>query len=134
MWGSGTSLRCSPPEQVDAVLAETQVHEVRQRLLPPRLTGYFVLARALFCPEPCHEVLRLLAEPARHEDGWGSWRVPDKAAVFRARRKLGVEPFRNCWCTLVRWWRTSGRRVRSGGASGDGDRRHHARGGRHRRE
>ncbi|WP_240677418.1 hypothetical protein [Actinacidiphila soli] len=28
-----------------------------------------------------------------HEDGWGSWRVPDKAAVFRARRKLGAELF-----------------------------------------
>jgi hypothetical protein len=83
-----------PPELVDAVLAKTQDFEARQRLLPPRLMVYFMLARALFCPEPYREVLRLLAEPARHEGGWGPWRVPDKAAIFRARRKLGAEPLR----------------------------------------
>ncbi|MFI2208068.1 IS4 family transposase [Streptomyces sp. NPDC020192] len=83
-----------PSELVDAVLEKSQPCEVRQRLLPPRLMVYFMLARALFCPEPYREVLRLLAEPARDEHGWGPWRVPDKAAVFRARRKLGVEPFR----------------------------------------
>ncbi|MET9971857.1 transposase domain-containing protein [Streptomyces sp. NPDC006356] len=58
-----------PPEFVDAVLAKTQAREVRQRLLPPRLMVYFTLATALFCPEPCREVLRLLAESARYEGG-----------------------------------------------------------------
>ncbi|WP_327418343.1 IS4 family transposase [Streptomyces sp. NBC_01233] len=81
-----------PPELVDAVLAKSQACEVRVRLLPPRLMVYFALARALFCPEPYLGVLRTLAVAARHEDEWGEWRVPDKAAVFRARRKLGVEP------------------------------------------
>ncbi|MDT3444104.1 IS4 family transposase [Pseudofrankia sp. BMG5.37] len=84
-----------PPELVDVVLAKTRDREVRVRLLPPRLTAYFVLARALFCPEPYREVLRTLAEAARREDDGGQWRVPDKAAIFRARRALGVEPFRD---------------------------------------
>ncbi|WP_322769741.1 IS4 family transposase [Frankia sp. Cr1] len=83
-----------PPELIDVVLAKTREREVRVRLLPPRLTAYFVLGRALFCPEPYREVLRTLAEPARREGGWDDWHVPDKAAVFRARRNLGVEPFR----------------------------------------
>ncbi|GAA0325263.1 hypothetical protein GCM10010302_75450 [Streptomyces polychromogenes] len=55
---------------------------------------YFVLARALFCGEPYREVLRMLAEAVRREDGWGAWRLLDKAAVFRALRNLGVEPLR----------------------------------------
>jgi hypothetical protein len=83
-----------PPELVDAVLAKTQDREIRVRLLPPRLMVYFLLARALFCPEPYREVLRTLTEAARRDEGWGSWRVPDKAAVFRARERLGAEPFR----------------------------------------
>ncbi|QIS23462.1 IS4 family transposase [Nocardia terpenica] len=82
------------PGIVDAALAKGPVREVRQRLLPPRLMVYFLLARALFCLEPYREVLRMVAESQRCREGWGSWRVSDKAAIFRARVRLGVEPLR----------------------------------------
>jgi len=84
-----------PPDVVDEVVAASGSREERVRLLPARLMMYFVLARALLSPEPYREVLRTLAEAARRdEQGWGSWHVPDKAAIFRARDRLGDEPFR----------------------------------------
>ncbi|WP_329375680.1 transposase domain-containing protein [Streptomyces sp. NBC_01351] len=92
--GLGDLTEVYPPELVDAALAKFRTREVRIRLLPPRLMVYFVLARALFSGEPYREVLRTLAEAVRREDGWGAWRVPDKAAVFRARQNLGVEVLR----------------------------------------
>lgn len=92
--GLGDLTEVFPPELVDAALSKSRSREVRVRLLPPRLMVYFVLARALFSGEPYREVLRTLAEGVRREDGWGAWRVPDKAAVFRARRNLGVEVLR----------------------------------------
>jgi hypothetical protein len=64
------------------------------RLLPARLMVCFMLGKALFSPAPYREVLRTLAGTARHDAcGWGSWHVPDKAAVFRARQRLGDQPF-----------------------------------------
>jgi hypothetical protein len=84
-----------PPDLVDEVLAAAGAREARVRLLPARLMVYFMLGKALFSPAPYREVLRTLAEPARHDAcGWGSWHVPDKAAIFRARQRLGDQPFR----------------------------------------
>jgi hypothetical protein len=83
-----------PPDLVDVVIGKAGVRERRKRLLPARLMVYFLLGRALFCPDPYREVLRKLAEPLRRAAGWGRWRIPDKAAVFRARQKLGEEPLR----------------------------------------
>ncbi|MFJ2630318.1 IS4 family transposase, partial [Streptomyces sp. NPDC087532] len=83
-----------PPELVDVVLSKTEAREARVRLLPARLMVYFMLGKALFSPDPYREVLRKLAEPARRKGGWGGWRIPDKAAVFRARKNLGAGPLR----------------------------------------
>jgi hypothetical protein len=83
-----------PPELVDVILSKTEAREARVRLLPARLMVYFLLGKALFSPDPYREVLRKLAEPARREGGWGGWRIPDKAAIFRARKNLGVAPLR----------------------------------------
>jgi transposase IS4-like protein/DDE family transposase len=40
------------------------------------------------------EVLRHLTEGLRDLGGWGSWRVPAKSSLFRARERLGAEPLR----------------------------------------
>lgn len=45
-------------------------------------------------PDPYREVLRKLAEPARREGGWSGWRIPDRAAVFRARKNPRGAPLR----------------------------------------
>jgi hypothetical protein len=81
-----------PPDLVDVILTKTGAHQARMRLLPARLMVYFLLAKALFSPAPYREVLRTLAQTARCQEGWGSWHVPDKAAIFRARQRLGTEP------------------------------------------
>ncbi|WP_222868361.1 IS4 family transposase [Actinomadura syzygii] len=83
-----------PQDLVEAVLAKTQDREVRRRLLSPGLMVYFLLARALLSPQSYQRVLRTLVAAPGLDNGWDNWRVPDKAAIFRARCKLGIEPFR----------------------------------------
>ncbi|MFJ5779437.1 transposase domain-containing protein [Streptomyces sp. NPDC093094] len=66
---SGDLTEVFPPELVDAAPAKSRTGEVRVRLLPPRLTVYFVSGRALFSGEPYREVSRMPAEAVRREDG-----------------------------------------------------------------
>ena len=49
----GALTRSFPPELVDRVIAETEAHEERRRLLPARLVMYFVLALWLFRGPNC---------------------------------------------------------------------------------
>jgi hypothetical protein len=89
----GVLTRVFPPELVDAVVAEAGRAERRHRLLPARVVVYYVLAMALFSQASYEEVMRQLTEGLSWASGWKrSWAVPSKAAIFRARRRLGVEP------------------------------------------
>ncbi|WP_328926695.1 IS4 family transposase [Streptomyces sp. NBC_00190] len=90
--GVGVLTRMYPPWLVDEVVAQCDRTEKRRRLLPARLVVYFLLAMALFSPAPYLEVMRHLAEGLRWAGLWGSWHPPSKAAIFRARGRLGVEP------------------------------------------
>lgn len=90
--GVGVLTRVYPPWLVDEVVAQCGRVEKRRRLLPARLVVYFQLAMALFSPAPYLEVMRHLSEGLRWAGLWGSWRPPGKAAIFRARGRLGVEP------------------------------------------
>ncbi|MET9174351.1 IS4 family transposase [Streptomyces misionensis] len=103
--GIGVLTRMYPPSLVDAVVAECGRTERRRRLLPARLVVYFLLAMALFSPAPYLEVMRHLVEGLRWAGLWGSWHPPSKAAIFRARQRLGVEPmaalFHHCACPLA---------------------------------
>lgn len=93
--GLGALGEVFPLEVVDVVVSKAEAASQRVRLLPARLMVYFLLARALFSPDPYREVLRKLTEPARRDAaGWGGWHVPNKASVFRARQHVGVEPVR----------------------------------------
>src|SRR5918911_828341 len=49
----GALTRAFPPELVDEVVATTDTRELRRRLLPARLTVYFVLALWLFRGRNC---------------------------------------------------------------------------------
>jgi hypothetical protein len=85
--------RVFPPELVDRVVAEAGRRERRQRLLPARVVVYYVLAMALFADSAYEEVMRQLVEGLAWESGWRqAWVVPDKAAIFKARQRLGREP------------------------------------------
>jgi hypothetical protein len=82
-----------PPELVDRVVAEAGRSEVRHRLLPARAVVYYVLGLALFAQASYEEVMRNLVEGLAWETGWAqTWRVPTKAALFKARARLGPEP------------------------------------------
>jgi hypothetical protein len=89
----GVLTRVFPPDVVDSVVAEAGRRERRQRLLPARVVVYYVLAMALFADSSYEEVMRQLVEGLAWDSGWKrAWAVPDKAAIFKARARLGREP------------------------------------------
>jgi hypothetical protein len=89
----GVLTRVFPPELVDRVVAETGRTEQRHRLLPARVVVYYVLGLALFSQGSYEEVIRNLVEGLSWADGWATtWNVPTKAALFKARARLGAEP------------------------------------------
>jgi hypothetical protein len=91
----GVLTRVFPPELVDRVVADSGRTEVRHRLLPARVVVYYVLALALLARESYEEVMRNLVEGLSWASGWPrSWTVPTKAALFKARSRLGWEPLR----------------------------------------
>ena len=92
----GVLARVYPPGLVDEVVASAGRLERRRRLLPARVVLYYVLALALFSEGSYEEVMRQLLEGLAWGAGEeeGAWEVPSKAAIFRARKRLGVEPLR----------------------------------------
>lgn len=91
--GVGVLTRVFPPELVDSVLVESGRVEQRRRSLPARMMVYYVLGLALWAEASYEEVMRQLTEGLSWASSWkAAWRVPDKAAVSRARARLGFEP------------------------------------------
>src|ERR1700761_6568710 len=91
----GLLTRTFPPELVDQVITRTGKTGERNRLLPPRVVLYFVLAMCLFTGQGYEEVARLLTEGLGWAARWSRpWQVPTTAAISRARVKLGVAPLK----------------------------------------
>ncbi len=89
----GVLTRVFPRELVDRVVEETGRGEQRHRLLPARVVVYYVLGLALFSQCAYEEVMRMLVEGLSWSQGWSRpWAVPTKAALFKARARLGPEP------------------------------------------
>lgn len=94
----GVLTRVFPPEVVDRVVGEVGRTERRHRLLPARVVVYYVLGLALFSQCSYEEVMRNLVEGLAWADGWASsWNVPTKAALFKARTRLGPEPLESLY-------------------------------------
>ncbi|HEY2594498.1 MAG TPA: IS4 family transposase [Chloroflexota bacterium] len=108
----GVLTRVFPPELVDAVVAEAGRGERRQRLLPARVVVYYVLAMALFSDASYEEVMRQLVEGLAWASGWQrAWALPSKAAIFKARQRLGAEPLELLFGAVaapLATWRTRG--------------------------
>ena len=99
----GVLTRVFPPELVDRVVVEAGRREQRRRLLPARVVVYYVLGMALFADASYEEVMRQLVEGLAWESGWRqSWEVPDKSAIFKARRRLGREPLELLFAAAAR--------------------------------
>jgi len=95
--------RTFPPELVDRVLATTGRVEHRQRLLPARVVVYYTLAMCLFDQVGYEEVMRLLVEGLSWARRWqGSWQVPHKSSIARARARLGPAPLRALFAEVAR--------------------------------
>ncbi|MEY9937600.1 IS4 family transposase [Streptacidiphilus sp. MAP5-3] len=91
----GLLTRTFPPDVVDRIVESCGKSGKRNRLLPPRVVVYFVLAMCLFSGQGYEEVARLLTEGLAWARRWsGSWQVPTTAAISRARVKLGPEPLK----------------------------------------
>jgi hypothetical protein len=91
----GVLTRVFPPELVDRVVAESGRTERRQRLLPARVVVYYVLGLGLYSSSSYEEVMRMLVDGLSWQSGWRApWGVPTKAALFKARARLGPEPLR----------------------------------------
>jgi hypothetical protein len=82
----GLLTRTFPPGLVDQVITQTGRTGQRNRLLPPRVVVYFVLAMCLFTGQGYEEVARLLTE------GWPggrAGRVRGRCPRQRRSRVLG---------------------------------------------
>jgi hypothetical protein len=99
----GLLTRTFTPEAVDAAVVATESGEVRSRLLPARVTVYYVLAMCLFAGQGYEEVMRLLVGGLEWLSRWRrSWTVPSTAAIAKARARLGAEPLRVLFTATVR--------------------------------
>lgn len=91
----GVLTRTYPPELVDRVIEAAGRAERRHRLLPARVVAYYVMALALFSDGSYEEVMRSLVEGLSWASGWRApWAVPTKAAISKARARLGAEPLK----------------------------------------
>jgi hypothetical protein len=99
----GLLTRTFTPAAVDAAVAATDSGEVRSRLLPARVTVYYVLAMCLFSGQGYEEVMRLLVGGLEWMSRWRrAWTVPSTAAIAKARARLGAEPLRALFQATVR--------------------------------
>jgi Insertion element 4 transposase N-terminal len=93
----GVLTRVITRELVEEVLAETGRKEQRKRLLPARVTVYFVLALTLFYGDPYEEVMRKLAQGLNRLAIWKKeWRVPTASALAQARERLAASRCASC--------------------------------------
>lgn len=89
----GVLTRIFHRDLVDDVLRSTHRTGQRTRLLPGRVTVYFVLTLCLFCEEAYEEVMRRLVGGLKFLGNWSdNWRVPTSSAMTQARDRLGEEP------------------------------------------
>jgi hypothetical protein len=81
-----------PGGLVDEVVVECGRRERRSRLLPARVAVYFTLSLALFSQASYEEAIRQLVAGLDWAAGWRRpWRAPSKAALFKARARLGED-------------------------------------------
>jgi hypothetical protein len=98
----GVLTTCFPLDQIHEVLRETSKESKRLRDLPAHVMMYYVVALALYRAEGSREVLRLLLAGLQAIVGLGVEVVPaTKAAISRARSRLGMEPVKELYDRIV---------------------------------
>ena len=98
----GVIAKFFPVEKVRQVLTETERASVRERDLPAQVVVYYVIALALYMRSSYREVLRCLLEGVQWLlDPSATVKVAGKSGISQARSRLGAEPLRKLYETLV---------------------------------
>jgi hypothetical protein len=98
----GVIAKFFPIERIREILERTRRASVRQRDLPAHVVVYYVIALALYMRSSYREVLRCLLEGVQ----WlvrpsAPIKVAGKSGISQARSRLGVEPVRKLYESVV---------------------------------
>jgi len=91
-----------PRAVVERILQETKRESIRHRKLPAYLMMYYVIAAALTVSVSAREVLRGLVGKVRDQYPNAKSLIASRAAICKARLRLGVEPIRQLFEQVVR--------------------------------
>ena len=98
----GVITKFFPVEKVREVLKQTNRASVRERDLPAHVVVYYVIALALYMRSSYREVLRCLLEGVQWLlDPSATVKVAGKSGISQARRRLGTEPLKKLYETVV---------------------------------
>ena len=98
----GVIAKFFPVEKIHDVLKQTNRASVRERDLPAHVVVYYVIALALYMRSSYREVLRCLLEGVQWLlDPSARVKVAGKSGISQARSRLGVEPVKKLYDTLV---------------------------------
>jgi len=86
-----------PHEKVLSILQRQKLASKRVRGLPNDALIYYVIAMGIFMTQATREVLKSLAEGIKLLDPQSPLVVVGKAAIIRARKRLGVAPLKALW-------------------------------------
>jgi hypothetical protein len=98
----GVIAKFFPVEKIHDVLEQTNRASVRERDLPAHVVVYYVIALALYMRSSYREVLRCLLEGVQWLlDPSAKVKVAGKSGISQARNRLGVEPVKKLYDTVV---------------------------------
>jgi hypothetical protein len=98
----GVIAKFFPVEKIHDVLEQTNRASVRERDLPAHVVVYYVIALALYMRSSYREVLRCLLEGVQWLlDPSAKVKVAGKSGISQARSRLGVEPVKKLYGTVV---------------------------------
>jgi hypothetical protein len=98
----GVVAKFFPVEKIHDVLEQTNRASVRERDLPAHVVVYYVIALALYMRSSYREVLRCLLEGVQWLlDPSDKVKVAGKSGISQARSRLGVEPVKKLYDTVV---------------------------------
>ena len=98
----GVIAKFFPVEKIHDILEQTNRSSVRERDLPAHVVVYYVIALALYMRSSYREVLRCLLEGVQWLlDPSAKVKVAGKSGISQARSRLGVEPVKKLYDTVV---------------------------------
>jgi hypothetical protein len=98
----GVIAKFFPVEKIHDVLEHTNRASIRERDLPAHVVVYYVIALALYMRSSYREVLRCLLEGVQWLlDPSAKVKVAGKSGISQARSRLGVEPVKKLYDTVV---------------------------------